>query len=207
MRLDLAGPAGRLEALLDGGTDRTARRGRLRPSAPDVRRHDAHAGRLSGGEGPDAHRLQRAAVQLPRRRPERRRRSIRARARWRITAPRSTSWPLAIRARRSGPPASRSDRGSRSKPDRPTRACPRSSASRRRSKREGYEWPRTLETEKPKFFVQGDMDELCPIKALWAFYAQLKEPKELAVIEGASHLFDGRTRGSRRGAGRSAGRL
>jgi len=60
-------------------------------------------------------------------------------------------------------------------------------------KREGYTWERTLATTKPKFFVQGDMDELCPIKDLWAFYAKLKEPKELAVIEGASHLFEGRS--------------
>jgi hypothetical protein len=25
------------------------------------------------------------------------------------------------------------------------------------------------------------------------FYAQLKEPKELAVVQGAKHLFDGQT--------------
>jgi alpha/beta superfamily hydrolase len=61
-------------------------------------------------------------------------------------------------------------------------------------KREGYTWTRTLTSDKPKFFVQGDLDELCPIKDLWAFYAQLKEPKELVVIDGASHLFDGQTR-------------
>lgn len=60
--------------------------------------------------------------------------------------------------------------------------------------REGYTWERTLDTVKPKFLVQGDMDELCPIKDLWAFYAKLKEPKELVVIEGASHLFDGKSK-------------
>ena len=37
------------------------------------------------------------------------------------------------------------------------------------------------------------MDELCPLKDLWAFYAKLKEPKELVVIDGANHLFDGQT--------------
>jgi uncharacterized protein len=58
-------------------------------------------------------------------------------------------------------------------------------------KREGYTWTHTLASDKPKFFVQGDLDELCPIKDLWAFYAQLREPKELVVIDGASHLFDG----------------
>jgi alpha/beta superfamily hydrolase len=60
--------------------------------------------------------------------------------------------------------------------------------------REGYTWERTLVSEKPKFFVQGDMDELCPLKDLWAFYAKLKEPKELVVIDGARHLFEGKTK-------------
>jgi uncharacterized protein len=59
--------------------------------------------------------------------------------------------------------------------------------------REGYTWTRTLASDKPKFFVQGDLDELCPIKDLWMFYAQLQEPKELVIIDGASHLFDGKT--------------
>ena len=60
-------------------------------------------------------------------------------------------------------------------------------------KREGYTWDATLETTKPKFFVQGDRDELCSVKDMWAFYARLKEPKELVVIEGATHLFEGKT--------------
>ena len=61
-------------------------------------------------------------------------------------------------------------------------------------KREGYTWEHTLTTTKPKFFVQGDLDELCPLKDMWAFYAKLLEPKELAVIDGASHLFEGKTK-------------
>jgi alpha/beta superfamily hydrolase len=59
-------------------------------------------------------------------------------------------------------------------------------------KRENYTWEHTLASEKPKFFVQGDLDELCPLKDLWAFYAQLKEPKELVVIDGGTHLFEGK---------------
>lgn len=59
--------------------------------------------------------------------------------------------------------------------------------------RPGYTWPNTLDTDKPKFFVQGDLDELCPLKDMRAFYAKLKEPKELVVIDGASHLFEGKT--------------
>ena len=60
-------------------------------------------------------------------------------------------------------------------------------------KRERYTWDHTLATDKPKFFIQGDLDELCPLKEMWAFYARLKEPKELVVIDGANHLFEGKT--------------
>jgi alpha/beta superfamily hydrolase len=56
-----------------------------------------------------------------------------------------------------------------------------------------YNFAKTLETTKPKFFIQGNLDELCPIKDLWAFYGRLKEPKEIVVIDGANHLFDGKT--------------
>jgi uncharacterized protein len=59
--------------------------------------------------------------------------------------------------------------------------------------RANYAFPNTLASTKPKFFVQGSMDELCSVKDLWAFYGTLKEPKELVVIDGASHLFDGKT--------------
>jgi alpha/beta superfamily hydrolase len=60
-------------------------------------------------------------------------------------------------------------------------------------RREGYVFTHILESTKPKFFVQGSLDEVCPIKDMWAFYASLQEPKELAVIDGADHLFTGRT--------------
>lgn len=59
--------------------------------------------------------------------------------------------------------------------------------------RTGYSFPLTLKSEKPKFLVQGDLDELCPLQQLWAFYGRLEEPKELVVIDGASHLFEGKT--------------
>ena len=59
--------------------------------------------------------------------------------------------------------------------------------------RPGFSFANTLESTKPKFFVHGSMDELCPLKDLWAFYARLHEPKELVVIDGANHLFDGKT--------------
>jgi len=58
---------------------------------------------------------------------------------------------------------------------------------------QNYTFENTLETTKPKFFVQGEADEVCPLEGMWRFYGRLHEPKELAVIDGASHLFDGKT--------------
>jgi uncharacterized protein len=56
-----------------------------------------------------------------------------------------------------------------------------------------YRFDSTLVSTKPKFFVQGEADEVCPLEGMWAFYARLPEPKELVVIEGADHLFEGKT--------------
>ncbi|MDQ3171705.1 MAG: alpha/beta hydrolase [Acidobacteriota bacterium] len=57
--------------------------------------------------------------------------------------------------------------------------------------RDNYDFANTRVSEKPKFFVQGSEDELCPIEGLWAFYGALPEPKELVIIDGADHLFTG----------------
>jgi uncharacterized protein len=46
---------------------------------------------------------------------------------------------------------------------------------------------------KAKFFIQGERDELCPLKEMQEFYAHCEEPKELVVIDAADHLFDGKT--------------
>jgi alpha/beta superfamily hydrolase len=54
-----------------------------------------------------------------------------------------------------------------------------------------YTFENTLTSTKPKFFVQGEADEVCPLEGMWAFYGRLHEPKELVVIDGANHLFDG----------------
>jgi alpha/beta superfamily hydrolase len=56
-----------------------------------------------------------------------------------------------------------------------------------------YAFPKTLASTKPKFFIQGEADEICPLEAMWAFYAKLEEPRELVVIDAADHLFDGKT--------------
>ena len=54
-----------------------------------------------------------------------------------------------------------------------------------------YDFTAARESTKPKFFIQGERDELCPLSALRAFYARSPDPKELVVIDGADHLFDG----------------
>jgi alpha/beta superfamily hydrolase len=56
-----------------------------------------------------------------------------------------------------------------------------------------YTFPHTLASTKPKFFVQGESDEVCPLQGMWAFYGQLREPKDLVIIDGADHLFEGQT--------------
>jgi uncharacterized protein len=47
-------------------------------------------------------------------------------------------------------------------------------------------------SHKPKFFIQGERDELCPLKDMQEFYARAHDPKELIVIDAADHLFDGK---------------
>lgn len=54
-----------------------------------------------------------------------------------------------------------------------------------------YDFGAVARSHKPKFFINGELDEVCPVKALREFYAHAEEPKELVVIEGANHLFDG----------------
>jgi len=55
-----------------------------------------------------------------------------------------------------------------------------------------YDFEATAASTKAKFFVQGEFDEVCPLKAMREFYARAAEPKELVVIDAADHLFDGR---------------
>jgi alpha/beta superfamily hydrolase len=56
-----------------------------------------------------------------------------------------------------------------------------------------YTFEHTLQSSKPKFFVQGEADDVCPLEAMWAFYAKVPEPRELVVIDAADHLFEGKT--------------
>jgi uncharacterized protein len=57
----------------------------------------------------------------------------------------------------------------------------------------GYDFSSTRSSRKPKFFVQGEADDICPIQDMWKFYGEVPEPKELVVIDAADHLFDGHT--------------
>lgn len=55
-----------------------------------------------------------------------------------------------------------------------------------------YDFSEVQNSRKAKFFVHGEFDELCSVHDVRAFYAQAAEPKELAVIETANHLFEGK---------------
>ena len=54
-----------------------------------------------------------------------------------------------------------------------------------------YEFASVKMSEKAKFIVHGEEDELISIKTVRQFYAALPEPKELVIIDRANHLFDG----------------
>jgi alpha/beta superfamily hydrolase len=55
-----------------------------------------------------------------------------------------------------------------------------------------YDFGVVERSTKPKFFIHGEFDELCPLKDVREFYARCAEPKELVVIDAANHLFDGK---------------
>lgn len=55
-----------------------------------------------------------------------------------------------------------------------------------------YDFTPVAQTTKPKFFIQAERDEICPLKDAREFYARAAEPKELVIIDGADHVFDGK---------------
>ncbi len=57
---------------------------------------------------------------------------------------------------------------------------------------ERYDFGAVAASTKPKFFIHGERDEVCPLKQMREFYARAADPKELVVIDAANHLFDGR---------------
>jgi alpha/beta superfamily hydrolase len=57
---------------------------------------------------------------------------------------------------------------------------------------EHYDFATVVGSPKAKFLIQAERDEFCPVRAMHRFYGQLAEPKELIVIDAADHAFDGR---------------
>jgi alpha/beta superfamily hydrolase len=55
-----------------------------------------------------------------------------------------------------------------------------------------YDFSSVRDSRKPKFLIQAERDDICPLSEMRQFYAQAAEPKELVVIDGADHLFDGK---------------
>jgi uncharacterized protein len=55
-----------------------------------------------------------------------------------------------------------------------------------------YDFEAVARSTKAKFFIHGERDDVCPLKDVRAFYARAAEPKELVVIDTADHLFDGK---------------
>jgi alpha/beta superfamily hydrolase len=55
-----------------------------------------------------------------------------------------------------------------------------------------YDYSAVAAAAKPTFLIHGERDELIPLTDIRRFYAALPEPKELVVIDGADHLFDGK---------------
>ena len=55
-----------------------------------------------------------------------------------------------------------------------------------------YDFSPVAAAGKATFIVHGERDELIPLKDVRKYYGSLAEPKELVVIDGADHLFDGK---------------
>lgn len=55
-----------------------------------------------------------------------------------------------------------------------------------------YDYSLVAASHKPKFLIHGERDEICSLKEVREFYARAAEPKELTVIDTADHLFDGK---------------
>jgi alpha/beta superfamily hydrolase len=54
-----------------------------------------------------------------------------------------------------------------------------------------YDFDAAIHAGKPVFLIHGERDLLCTAKAAQRFYGTLAEPRELVVVDGADHFFDG----------------
>jgi len=55
-----------------------------------------------------------------------------------------------------------------------------------------YDFTDVAKSQKPMHFIHGELDELIPVAQMRAQYQEISEPRTLAVIDGANHLFDGK---------------
>lgn len=55
-----------------------------------------------------------------------------------------------------------------------------------------FDFSPVMASAQAKFLIHGESDETVPAREVRKFYAGLSEPKELVVIDGAGHLFDGK---------------
>ena len=54
-----------------------------------------------------------------------------------------------------------------------------------------YDFDAVIAAGKPVFLIHGERDHLSSVKAVQRFYGSLHEPRELVIVDGADHLFDG----------------
>ena len=200
---DFRGPAGRLEAILmlpeappvGGG-------GRL-PRAPAPRRDDALQGRLPRREGAAVGGARRPALQLPRRGPERRRpRPRHRRAGGRPGGARRDAGPLPGAAARPGRLLLRLGRRParrRARREGPRRLRPRLSPAPAAGRR-GCRPTRILRRSASRASSsRARTTSSAPARRCARSSSSLPPPREIAVIPGADHFFDGQPR---RAAGR-----
>ena len=55
-----------------------------------------------------------------------------------------------------------------------------------------YDFTGVAHCAKPKLFVQGSLDQFGSVTDLERVFASLDEPKQLKIVEGADHFFEGR---------------
>ncbi|MCC7033829.1 MAG: alpha/beta hydrolase [Acidobacteria bacterium] len=56
-----------------------------------------------------------------------------------------------------------------------------------------YAYDAVKASTKPKFIIHGEEDEVVSVREVRKLYGEIPEPRELVVIDGADHVFDGKT--------------
>ena len=56
---------------------------------------------------------------------------------------------------------------------------------------ESYDFTAATTADKPVFLIHGERDHLCSVKSVQRYYGTLAEPRELVIVDGADHVFDG----------------